>query len=241
MGGRFRLLAFGLALAAAGCAGPWRPEPLVTEFGIGHLIHPVEEPDSIPVPPGCAAHPEMCRKDHVYVFAVNGLNPLCLGNFNGLCGYLRDQGFTHTYFGQPYTYFWFPDEIREVRARDPDARIVLIGFSWGGNCARSMAHRLAEDGISVDLLVYLVGDTIWNTPYSRPPNVRRVVNVRGRGLVLLGGLCDGADLDGARNERIHCRHILAPSRKETVTLLMEELTPLACQPPACPPAAPAGR
>jgi hypothetical protein len=230
MRGPFRLLALGLALAAAGCATEWRPEPLVTEFGIGHLIHPVEEPDHIPVPAVCAEHPELCRKDHVYIFAVNGLNPLCLGNFNGLCCYLREQGFTHTYFAQPYTCFWFPDEIREIRQCDPEAKIVLIGFSWGANCVRSLAHRLDDDGIPVDLLVYLVGDTIWNTPYSRPPNARRIVNVRGRGLILLGGLCDGADLDGARNEEIDCRHILAPSRKETVTLLMEELMALACQP-----------
>ena len=106
------------------------------------------------------------------------------------CCYLREQGFTHTYFGQPYTYFWFPNEVHEVRERDPEAKIVLVGFSWGANYVRSMAHRLADDGIPVDLLVYLVGDTIWNMPDSRPPNVRRVVNVRGRGLILLGGLCD---------------------------------------------------
>jgi len=241
MRGLFRLLALGLTLTGTGCATSWRPEPLVTEFGIGHLLHPVEEPDCVRLPPACSGPPERCRKDHVYVFAVNGLNPLCLGNFNGLCGYLREQGFTNTYFGQPYTCFWFPDEIREVRERDPEAKIVLVGFSWGANCVRSMAHRLADDGIPVDLLVYLVGDTIWNTPYSRPPNVRRIVNVRGRGLILLGGLCDGADLDGARNERIECRHILAPSRKETAALLMEELLALACRPPDCRPFPPGGR
>jgi pimeloyl-ACP methyl ester carboxylesterase len=222
-------LALGLSVAGAGCAGPWRPEPLVTDFGLGHLIHPLQKPDHVGYPVGC---PDPCAKEHVYIFAVNGLNPLCLGNFNGMCGYLREQGFEHTYFAQPYTAFWFPDEIREVRARDPAAKVVLIGFSWGANSVRALAHRLAADGIRVDLLIYLVGDTIWNTPYSRPPNVCRIVNVRGRGLVLLGGLCDGADLDGARNEQIDCRHILAPSRRETLDLVMEELLALACTPAA---------
>jgi hypothetical protein len=108
--------------------------------------------------------------------------------------------------------------------------VVLIGFSLGANWVKWIANDLARDGTRVDLLIYLVGDTIWNTPYSRPPNVRRIVNVRGEGLVLLGGICDGADLDGARNERIYCRHILAPSRRETLELVMEELLALACSP-----------
>jgi len=222
-----RLLPIGLIIAGVGCATSWRPEPVMTHIGIGGLIHPLEPPDHISYPPGCS---DRCRKDHVYIFAVNGLNPLCLGNFNGMCDYVRDQGFEHTYFGQPYTAFWFPDEIREIRRCDPEAKIVLIGFSWGASSVRSMAHRLDADGVPVDLLIYLVGDTIWNTPYSRPPNVRRIVNVRGEGLILLGGLCDGADLDCARNEQIHCRHILAPSRKETLELVMEELLALACSP-----------
>lgn len=230
MRGLFRLLTLAVALAGAGCATPWRPEPLVSEFGIGHLIHPVEPPERIPCPPAVANGTAVCQPERVHVFAINGLNPLCLGNFNGMCGYLRERGFVNTHFGQPYTCFWFPDEIREVRARDPRAKIVLVGFSWGANIARSMAHRLGDEGITVDLLVYLVGDTIWNTDYSHPPNVRRIVNVRGRGLVLLGGLCDGAELDGARNEYIDCRHILAPSRPETIALMMEELLALACTP-----------
>jgi pimeloyl-ACP methyl ester carboxylesterase len=213
-----RLLAVGIAVAGTGCAGPGRPEPLVKDFGIGHLLHPLEEPEQIRYPPGCAGR---CHKEHVYVFAINGLNPLCLGNFNGLCCYLRQQGFEHTYFAQAYTSFWFPDEIREVRERDPEAKIVLLGFSWGANCVRSLAHRLDEDGIPVDLMVYLVGDTIW-----------RIVNIRGRGLILLGGVCDGADIDGARNEHLDCRHILAPSRRETLEIVTEELLALSCSPAA---------
>src|SRR4029078_11401254 len=130
----------------------------------------------------------------------------------------------------PYTAFWFPDAIREVRARDPEAKIVLVGFSWGANSVRRMGHRLPQGGVEVDLLVYLVGDFIWNTPYSRPPNVRRIVNIRGRGLILLGGVCEGGDPDGVRNERIEGRHILAPSRPETLKLLTEELLALACAP-----------
>ena len=214
-----RLLVLAPAVVATGCA-TWRPEPLVSEFGLGHLLHPIEEPACVAYPPGGVSQDQ---KDHVYVFAINGLNPLCLGNFNGMCNYFRDQGFTHTYFGQFYTYFWFADEIHEIRARDPEAKIVLIGYSSGANNAKWLANQLDREGVPVDLLVYLVGDLIFNTLGSRPPNVRRIVNIRGKGLIFMGGLVDGADIDGARNERINCRHILTPSRPEMVKLLTEEL------------------
>lgn len=206
-------------------------EPLATNFGLGTILHPIHEPGSIPYAKEWDKLP--CHKDHVYIFAVNGLNPMCLGNFNGLCTYLRNQGFHNTYFGQLYTSSGFAAKIRDTRHDDPDARIVLIGFSAGANYVRATANSLANDGVWIDLLVYLVGDTVWNTPESRPENVGRILNIRGKGMVLIGGDFlgfNGEDIDGAQNYRIDCRHILAPSRSETLTLLMEELLPLAYRP-----------
>jgi hypothetical protein len=206
-------------------------EPLATNFGLGTILHPIQEPDAIPYAKQWEKLPS--HKDHVYIFAVNGLNPMCLGNFNGMCEYLRKQGFPNTYFGQLYTSTGFAAKIRDTRYADPDARIVLIGFSAGANYVKSIANTLAKDGVWIDLLVYLVGDTVWNTPASRPENVGRIINIRGKGLILTGGDLlglNGADIDGARNYRVECRHILAPSRSETLTLLMGELLPLAYRP-----------
>lgn len=227
---RFAVLV--VAGALLGCAPVLRAEPLVTNFGIGTLLHPVEEPEHVPLPSCYQNGPCHCCKERVHVFAINGLNPLCLGNFNGLCTYLRKQGFEHTHFGQLYGSCWFTDEIRHIRSTDPDARIVLIGFSLGANYVKCMANHLNKEGIKVDLLVYLVGDFVFNTPSSHPPNVVRVVNIRAKGLVLTGGdlMCNGADIDGACNHRLSCRHILVPSRRETLALLMEELLTLACEP-----------
>ena len=207
-------------------------EPLATNFGLGAILHPIHEPGAIPQARQWSGLP--CHKDHVYIFAVNGLNPLCLGNFNGLCDYLRKQGFRNTYFGQLYSSVGFAAKIRDTRHDDPDARIVLIGFSAGANYVKSTANTLTRDGVRIDLLVYLVGDTVWNTPDSRPENVGRIVNIRAKGLILTGGDFgfNGEDIDGARNYQIECRHILAPSRSETLTILMEELLPLAYRPSA---------
>src|SRR5262245_6901461 len=233
----FVALSAGVVLAVIAPASAPGIEPLVTNFGLGTILHPIQEPQALPAP-NCNGPCKSC-KEHVYIFGVNGWNPLCLGNFNGLCTYLKRQGFEKTYFGQLYTSYWFANKIREIRHTDPQARIVLVGFSLGANYVQNVANELARDDVKVDLLVYLVGDFITNTPASQPPNVARVVNVRAQGLVFTGGdlFFNGADLDGARNLRLKCRHILAPSRRETVEWMMEELTALAYEPAA--PQAPA--
>lgn len=222
-----RLAAFstmaGLALATLACA-PFRGqayEPLVSKYGVGTIVHPIQEPETVPSLP----QELQTAKNKVHVFAVNGLNPLCLGNFNGLCDYIKRQGYTNTYFGQMYTCLNFSDRIRKVRQADPDAKIVLIGFSLGANIVRTIANDLEKDGTSVDLLVYMVGDYVRDTPESRPSNVRRIVNIRAQGIVLTGGdlLFNGAEIQGARNHRLNVRHILVPSRRETLELLNEEL------------------
>jgi hypothetical protein len=234
-----------VAAAASGCCTPaWLPAPRVEPLlsntaGLGTLLHPIQEPETVAHPTCCHGPAEACGKEHVYIFGVNGLNPFCLGNFNGMLRYFRSQGYPNTYFGQLYTSYWFASEIRKIRHEDPEARIVLIGFSWGANYVQAIASNLNEDHTPVDLLVYLVGDLVWNTPGSKPHNVRRIVNIRAKGLILLGGdlFFNGAEIDGARNCMLKCRHILAPSCRESLTLIMEELQALACAPAA--PAAPA--
>jgi hypothetical protein len=226
------LLALVILGVGPACTSSGRAQPLVTNFGLGTILHPIEKPQTISYPRCCQGQPFDCCKDHVYIFGVNGLNILCSGNFNGLLSYLRSEGFTNTHFAQLYGTSWIADEIRTIRRSDSQARIVLIGFSWGANSVRSIANDLNRDGTPVDLLVYLVGDLIRDTPESKPCNVRRIVNIRGHGLILLGGdlFFNGEDMDGSRNFTLKCRHILAPSRRETVELLLEELLALACVP-----------
>lgn len=203
-------------------------EPLFAKYGTGTLLHPIEAPEKIPLPACYSQGHCRCRKDKVHIFTVNGLNPMCLGNFNGLCEYFKKQGFEDTRFAQLYTYFTYADDIRALRRAEPDARIALVGFSLGANSVRDVANDLNKDGTPVDLLVYMVGDTIGNKPSSRPGNVRRIVNIRAKGAIATGGfLVNGAEIDNARNVRIDCRHILTPSRRQTVEIMMEELLMLA--------------
>jgi hypothetical protein len=227
-----KLSAVLLLAAMLGCEAPpaHARDRSLPQCGLGTLLHPLQKPEAISRP----GQVPCCHKEHVYIFAVNGLDPMCLGNLNGICNYLIEEGFANTYFSKLTTWAPFAQTIRQIRQDDPNARIVVIGFSYGCNCARSLVDRLAEDDTRVDLLVYLAGDMIDNSKRSFPANVCRVLNIRARGFLLSGGdlIVNGADIDGARNCKLDVRHMLLPSRKETLELLMNELLALACGP--CP-------
>jgi hypothetical protein len=215
------------------------PQPAV--WGLGALIHPLQL-DEVNFREQVRAIPQD-QKDRVHFFLINGLDPLWSGNLNGLAAYFRSIGFVNT------TCYQFPatpkvrQQIETLRRNDPDARIVLLGFSVGANCVRGLANSLQRDGVAIDALIYLGGDTVFNTPASKPANVGHVVNITGHGLILLGRdlYFKGEDIDGAVNRRMDVRHINLPNRQETINLIGRELIALAngtagAQRPAEPPA-----
>jgi hypothetical protein len=185
---------------------------------------------SPPIPHGEAA--QVCQalpaewRDHVYVFLVNGFDPCNTANFAGVGEYTRQLGFRRTYFGQLYHAPWFEKEIRRIHGEDRAARFVLVGYSFGSNAVRWIAQRLKREGIAVELLAYVGGDTIRNVPEDRPENAHRIVNVTARGCVwLAGGLVwEGTDLDGAANLRLaEVTHEGVPTHGHTLAMLAENL------------------
>ena len=190
----------------------------------GGLLHPVPGP-----PPcllaACQALPD-CARDHVYIYLINGLDPLELLNFRGVQDYIQALGFCHAYYGQMWHVPACLRHIRRTQAADPQARFVLIGDSLGANLARDMTCWLQEDGIPVQVLIYLGGDTVFNKRKNRPANACRVVNVRAWGLVFLGGgLCNGQEIDGCANYRLpgFVRHANVPQNPYWLNLLGREL------------------
>jgi hypothetical protein len=210
---RGRLLGYCLVAAA-----------LVSGPGCLGFMHPMP-----PTPPECVA---ACRtapqasRDHVHVFFVNGLDPLNKDNFMGLEDYVIDLGFTHCTFGQMVDTPTFISEVRRIHNEDPEARFVLVGFSFGTNMVRSITHAVQDDGITIDLLVYLGGDTILNTPASHPANATRVVNITAHGCVMLFGgyIWKGEDIDGAVNLRLtDVGHAGIPTHRQTLELVAHHL------------------
>jgi hypothetical protein len=185
---------------------------------------------------------QVCRsvaadaRDRVHLFAINGMDPLCLGNLNGLCACMQQLGFRKTHYGEAWHTAAIREQIRAVRREDREARVAMVGFSLGANRACQLANELKRDAVTIDLLVYIGGDTIENVPTSRPTNVGQIVNITGHGYLPRGGdlFYNGCDLDGAKNQRLDARHMLLPSRPETVELLALQLIALAQGSPSLP-------
>jgi hypothetical protein len=194
----------------------------------GSLLHPAAPPRP-EVAAQCLGLPA-CARDHVYIFLVNGMDPCNLCNLRGLYDYVLALGFHQVYFGQMWHKGRYVKTIRQIRQNDPNARIVLLGYSISANFVRKMAQDLNEDHTRIDLLVYLAGDFVRNSKAFKPDNVCRIINIRGWGLVFIcgGGFVKGADIDGCENLNLgFVRHSCVPANQTALELLARELTNLA--------------
>jgi hypothetical protein len=174
----------------------------------------------------CAAVPKACR-NHVYVFFVHGMDPLDCANLSGVRDHVQSLGFIKTYYGQLWHTGYFEKEIVRLHKDDPDARFALVGFSFGANMVRDICHAVEADGVQIDLLVYLGGNTLHNVPEDRPANAAQIVNILATGCIW-----NGDTLDGAINVNYtDVYHFGSPTHVKTLTLLAEELTKVACRVP----------
>ncbi len=222
-----RRLAYTFALFFSGASVAFAQDrPPVPAVGVGTFIHPLKVQGE-PLP---WTTPE--QRDCVHIFMINGSDPLYVGNLNGLADYFRSLGFAHTYSYRLIQTPIVSGDVVAARQRNPHARIVLLGYSTGANAISYVANDLKRSGVPVDRLIYMGGDTLSNVPYNRPDNAARIVNLRAHGLIFFGYdmLCKLDDIDGAVNVHHDSRHILIPTRRETVTFLSREIVNLALQP-----------
>jgi len=135
---------------------------------------------------------------------------------------MKTLGYNNAYCGQMSHTDLFGQMIKQIRRDDRQAQVVVIGYSTGANCARTLANKLREERVPIDLLVYLGGDTIKDGERSRPENVRRILNICGHGMILLGYdlfVC-GEEIKGASNHRLDGRHFLLPTHADAAELLV---------------------
>jgi hypothetical protein len=204
--------------------------PPSANLTLGALLHPIKL-NEVTLREQAQAIPQE-KRDRVHFFLINGLDPLQATNVHGVAAYFRSIGFTNT-----SSYQWpstpkVRKQIETLHRTDPEARIVLFGFSVGANCVRGLANNLQKDGIPIDCLIYAGGDTIFNSPSSKPANVGQIVNITGHGLIFLGGdiYFKGDNLDGAVNRRLPARHMDIPANPDTINLVGNAVIAVANQP-----------
>jgi hypothetical protein len=158
----------------------------------------------------------------VYVVLINGLDPLYVGNLAGARDYLQQLGFSKIYFGQLYDWWWFKSKIRRAHREDPCARFVIVGYSWGASMAHSLAWAAQDEGIKIDLMVYLDAVAFCRKFHHRPENICRVLNIRSFSMVC------GVPAEGAENIReSNVWHFGPPTHPRTLEVLASNLVTLA--------------
>jgi len=198
---------------------------LLGTTGCLSFCHPVAPPSKELAAP-CTVLPQDCR-NHVHMFFVHGLDPLDFANLSGVRDYVQSLGFVKTHYGQLYHVFQFKKDILRIHQEDPEARFVLVGFSFGANMVRDLANVARENDIPIDLLIYLGGNTLENIPRDRPDNVLRLVNI-----LATGWIWNGTTFDGAENLNYSgVWHFGSPSHLKTLEVLARELSVVASRVP----------
>jgi hypothetical protein len=194
---------------------------LIGATGCLNFLHPVEaEPERLAT---CQALPN-ASKAGVYVFIVNGNDPFGYGNLSGVRDHLNALGFTKTYYGQLFHGLWLAEKMRLVHEESPQARVAVIGYSFGCPTARWLAKRAAEDGCPVDLLIYL--DSFGLVESSSQPAAGRILHVQSSG----SWWNRPTYLQEAENLRLaDTGHFDVPTHPQTLNLLADELTSVAAQ------------
>jgi pimeloyl-ACP methyl ester carboxylesterase len=98
--------------------------------------------------------PAACRST-VHVFLIDGLTPCGSCGLGKLRTELATNGFAKVGIGDPASGHSVAKEIEEIRACDPDAKYVLVGYDVGGGAAAHTAKVLAKKGIAINALVLL--------------------------------------------------------------------------------------
>lgn len=198
---------------------------LATGQGCLSFVHSLDLPPKEQMVSG-ESIPAPCRH-HVHIFLIHGMDPLDLANLAGLTEYIHQLGYIKTHYGQLYHLWEFKKELRRVHQDDPQARFVLIGFSFGANMVRELANAVKDDGIIIDLLVYLGGNTLENDEQTQPAHVLHVVNILAAGCIWNGTTMDRAD----NRHFTNVWHFGSPTHPKTRQLLSHELAVVAARVP----------
>ena len=98
--------------------------------------------------------PTPCR-NQVYVFMIHGVTPTTDCGLSALRVKLAEGGFAKVGVGELASALEIVCEVKKIRACEPDARFVFVGYDVGGAAAVCLARDLGKKGVPVDAVVVL--------------------------------------------------------------------------------------
>jgi hypothetical protein len=162
-----------------------------------------------------------CSRCHVYLFFLQGYDPVDCADLESLKETVQAQGFTKAWYGPACYVSHFKKEVACVCEHDPKARFVLVGYKHGVSAAVELAAAVASEGGTVDLLICL------GSEIERPERVGRVVSIQAGAKGCEEGAVAGNDVHFVNT----WSHKL-PMHPKTVEILSRELLTVAAAIPS---------
>jgi hypothetical protein len=121
--------------------------------GCAHF-HPYDPDNPDPIRP--ADHVPDESKNCVYVFLIDSLDPFAGPGLINIREFAHHLGFGKTYYGHSCHVSYFAEKIQGLRSCcGKHARFVIIGFDTGAEGAQRLAAAVAEQGLPVDVTIYI--------------------------------------------------------------------------------------
>jgi hypothetical protein len=157
-----------------------------------------------------------CSRCHVYLFFVQGYDPVDCACLEELKDTVQALGFPNAWYGAACYVSHFKKELARIQEDDPQARFVLVGYKHGVSAAAEMARSVGTQGITFELMVCL------GTQVEKPCTVSRMLTVSASS-------CEcGADDEHHINTWSH----KLPMHPETVEIVSRELLSVAASIPS---------
>ncbi len=189
------------------------------------FLHPLPEP-----PCEVCEQFESIHEDSragVYVFMVNGNDPLCCANLKGVRDFLSRLGFVKCYCGEICHEGWMAEELVCIHRDHPESRFVVVGFEYGADSARRIVQAGLDKGATIDMLLYLEPKgTFFNLSASDPGIHRTVVVQNDRWLTKCAPVDDSEVITVSTRNRYGM-----PTHPAVLELLTAELSHLAAMVP----------
>lgn len=163
-------------------------------------------------------------KSHVHVVFIHGIDPLDLGNLTKVVSCCKEDGYHALHVLTYHERREVIETITAIKCADPSARILIFGYSAGAATARYVVKGLHEHhGIDIEVVMYISGIMLRDTPFSRPDYVGKIIHILDSGRVI-----PGTELTGAENHRFtDVWHFGTPTHPQTLQILKRELDSLA--------------